>query len=50
MNKDTQKKERRILGRVLAKELTLEELNVVAGGQPPISTLVATLPSYREDQ
>ena len=51
------KKTERILGRILAKELKPEELGlasspdkgvVVAAGGP--STLVATLPSYHEDQ
>jgi len=53
------KKEQRILCRTLAKELTPEELGIVGGSVddaetikqgPPLSTLVATLPSYREDQ
>lgn len=62
-------KNKRILGRKLAKELSLEELGVVSGsadtvvvarlasadggdekGGPPVSTLVATLPDYNEDQ
>jgi hypothetical protein len=50
------KKTERILGRILAKELKPEELGlasspdkgVVAAGGP--STLVATLPSFHEDQ
>lgn len=61
-------KEKRILGRILAKELSLEELGMAQGSsgtivaafaeadsdegpsKPPISTLVATLPDYHEDQ
>jgi hypothetical protein len=62
-------KEKRILGRILAKELSLEELGLAQGSagtivvaladadsderpgpKPPISTLVATLPDYHEDQ
>jgi len=51
------KKTERILGRILAKELKPEELGIVsspdkgtvaAAGGP--STLVATLPSFHEDQ
>lgn len=51
------KKDNRILGRKLAKELSLEELGLATGSssgpvisKPPISTLVATLPDYSEDQ
>jgi hypothetical protein len=40
----------RLLARTLAKELTPEDLKVVRGAEPPVSTLVATLPSYKEDQ
>ncbi|HEX6902622.1 MAG TPA: hypothetical protein VF789_23080 [Thermoanaerobaculia bacterium] len=47
-----QKKEEkpRLLARTLAKELTQEDLKVIRGGDPPASTLAATLPSYKEDQ
>jgi hypothetical protein len=67
------KQHQRILGRTLAKELSLEELGIVSGADtivtarstfnsqaavggddspsgPPVSTLVATLPDYHEDQ
>lgn len=50
------KKDNRILGRKLAKELSLEELGLATGSsdsaikKPPVSTLVATLPDYSEDQ
>jgi len=61
-------KEKRILGRILANELSLEELGIAQGsagtivvafaaadsdegpGNPHVSTLVATLPDYHEDQ
>jgi hypothetical protein len=47
-------KQKRILGRILAKELSREELGLVQGSdggkKPPVSTLVATLPDYNEDQ
>jgi hypothetical protein len=67
------KRNHRILGRILAKELKPEELGLVSGSDtvvvaaartadsfapssgddpsgPPVSTLVATLPDYHEDQ
>lgn len=51
------KDDKRILGRKLAKELSLEELGLASGStdtviskKPPVSTLVATLPDYSEDQ
>jgi hypothetical protein len=51
------KNQKRILSRVLAKELSPEELEQVAGSsdsqnskRPPVSTLAATLPDYSEDQ
>jgi len=53
------KKTERILGRILAKELEPEELGlvsspdkglVIAGGDKPASTLVATFPDLHEDQ
>ena len=45
-----QKKEEkpRLLARTLARELTPEELKAIHGGG--VSTLVATLPTYKEDQ
>jgi hypothetical protein len=44
------KDDKRILGRKLARELSLEELGLASGSKPPVSTLVATLPDYSEDQ
>ena len=60
---------KRILGRILARELSLEELGVVpaaativaaresfesefsaAGDEPPVTTLIASLPDYNEDR
>ena len=59
-------KTKRILSRILAKELTPEELDIIRGsadtvvaadaaaagdeGSVPLSTLVATLPDYSEDR
>jgi hypothetical protein len=43
---------RRLLCRTLAKELKPEDLGWVGGGEPPptSSTMMATLPDYREDE
>jgi hypothetical protein len=47
----TQKKnQQRILGRTLAKELSVEELELVQGSRPPISTLVSTGENHTEDE
>ena len=55
-------KNKRILSRTLAQEIPLEDLGLTKGaaageltpidesGGPVLSTLVATLPSYKEDQ
>ena len=52
------KKERRLLCRVVAKELKPEDLGLAQGadiglfpadGGPVLSTMMATLPDYRED-
>lgn len=41
----------RLLARTLAKELSPEDLKTVRGANGhQVSTLVATLPSYKEDQ
>lgn len=52
------KQKSRILARTVAKELSPEELKNVGGSlaeqqiekDPPVSTLVATLPDYNEDR
>lgn len=45
------KNNRRLLCRTLAKELKLEDLGMAQGALPPpeLSTMMATLPDYRED-
>ncbi len=48
--KQKKQEQPRLLARTLAKELTQEDLRVIRGGDPPVSTLAATLPSYKEDQ
>jgi hypothetical protein len=47
-----QNQNRRLLCRTLAKELKPEDLGQVqGGGRPPdASTMMATLPDYREDE
>ena len=46
------KNDRRLLCRTLAKELKLEDLGMTQGAAlppPELSTMMATLPDYRED-
>ena len=47
-----QRHDRRLLCRTLAKELNPEDLGWVGGGDPPpdSTTMMATLPDYREDE
>ena len=47
-----QSQSRRLLCRTLAKELTPEDLGRVGGGDrpPDTTTMMATLPDYREDE
>jgi hypothetical protein len=51
-NQNRQSLERRLLCRTLAKELKPEDLGLVGGGDPPpnSTTMMATLPDYREDE
>lgn len=51
-NQDQSKQSRRLLCRTLAKELKPEDLGLVGGGDPPptSTTMMATLPDYREDE
>lgn len=50
MKTQKEKNQQRILGRTLAKELSTEELELVQGSKPPVSTLVSTGENHTEDQ
>jgi hypothetical protein len=51
-NQDRSNQNRRLLCRTLAKELKPEDLGWIGGGDPPptATTMMATLPDYREDE